>query len=143
MGLYCVFLVKQTTNCRAANVKRLSEQWYIFKRRLEFLQGQIRRSTPTVGLEVSQSPTLVTIQSQIDLRLHPLYLPNFIHDFHHRMDVRELSDVKWQRTDVRNWEVDGFESVKCTQKAEIMGVSRDNKNEAVMFSAFTRFKVKF
>jgi hypothetical protein len=56
--------------------------------------------------------------------------------------VRELSDVKWQRVDVRNWGVDGFESVKCTQKAEIMGVSRDNKNESVMFSAFTRFKVK-
>jgi hypothetical protein len=59
------------------------------------------------------------------------------------MDVRELSDVKWQRIDVRNWGVDDFQSVKCTQKAEIMGVSRDDKNEAVMFSAFTRFKVKF
>jgi hypothetical protein len=44
--------------------------------------------------EVSQSPTLVSIQSQIGLRLYPLYLPNFILDFHDRMDVRELSDVK-------------------------------------------------
>jgi len=89
MDLYSVFLVNQKTYCRAADVKRLPEQWYVFNRRLEYLKGQIRRSSPTVGLEVSQSPTLVTIQSQIDLRLHPLYKPNFIHHFHHRIDVRE------------------------------------------------------
>jgi hypothetical protein len=71
-----------------------------------------------VGLDVSLSPTLVAIQSQIGLRLHPLYLPNFILDFHDRMDVRELSDVKWQRIDVRNWGVDDFQSANCTQKAE-------------------------
>jgi hypothetical protein len=122
-----VLFIFSTTNCRAAEVKRLPERRYIFKRRLEYLQGHIRRSSPTVGLEVSQSPTVITMLSQIDLRLHPLYLPIFIHDFHHRMDVRELGDVKWQRIDVRNWGVDDFQSVKCTQKAEIMGVSRDNK----------------
>lgn len=122
-GLYSVFFIKQTTNCRAADVNRLAGQWYILKRRLEYLQGQIRRSSPTVGHEDSQSPTLVTIQSQIDIRLHPLYLPNFIQDFHHRMDVIQLSDVKWQRIDVRKWGVDDFQSVKCTQKVEIMGGS--------------------
>jgi len=99
----------------------------MFERRCEYLQGQTRRSSPTVGLKVSQIPTLPTIQSQIDLRLHPLYLPNCIHDFHDRMDVRELSDVKWQRVNVRNWGVDDFQSANCTHKAEIMGVSRDKK----------------
>ena len=121
MGLCFIFLVKQTTNCRAADVKRLPEQWDVFKRRFQCLQGQIRRSSLTVELEVSQGPNLVTLQSQIDHRLTPLYLPNFIHDFHHRMDVRELTDGNWQRIDIGNWGVDEFQSVKCTQKAQIMG----------------------
>jgi hypothetical protein len=117
----------------------MSEQLDIIKRRLEYLHGQIRLARL---LWNSQSPTVVTIQSQIDLRLHPLYLPNFIHDFHRRMDGRELTDVNWQRIDVRNRGVDNFQSVKCTQKAEIMGVVR-GKKEAAIFSAVTRFKVKF
>jgi len=57
-------------------------------------------------------------------------MPNFIHDFHHWMDVREITDVNWQRIDVRNWEVDDFQSVKCTQKAEIMGVARGDKKRS-------------
>jgi hypothetical protein len=45
--------------------------------------------------------------------------------------------------DDRNWRVDEFQSAKCTQQAELMDVSRDNKIEAAMFSAFTKFKVNF
>ena len=79
---------------------------------------------------------------QINLRLHPVYLLNFIRFFHHKMDVWELSDVKWQRFVVRNWRLADFQSVHCAQKAEIKGVWRDNKNEAIKFSIFTTFKVK-
>jgi hypothetical protein len=114
MGLYSVFLANQTTNCTAADVTRLPEQWYIFKRRLEYPERQIRRFWPTMGLGVLDSPTLTTSQNQINLCLHPFYLPNFISDFRRRMDGRELSDVKWQRIDVRNWRADEFQSANCT-----------------------------
>lgn len=139
--MFCTFC-KKTTKCRAAYVERLQDEWCLFKHRLKHLHGHQRLSSPTMGIEGPHSPPLVTILSPINLLLHPRCLSNFIHDFPRRMDVKELSDIKWQGIDLRNYRLGDVQCVKCTQKTEIKRGSRDDKNEVMVFNTFTLVKGK-